>query len=238
MSEELQGQNRSAVGKLLHMMRWTRSEILNSVRTYLKSMKYYCVATPTRGLLLKPKGTWNGDQDYELEVDGYPDTNYATDVENRRSISEYSVFVCKAPVSMKNRQQKTVMLSTAEAELVAATQCAQDMLCVMRVLESVGLKVKKPMQLYCDAHKWRVGGRTRHVEVGGRTRQVEVRQYLLRKLQEEKIIHTQWISGDDTPSDLLSKNLTTPLFERHARRYDGWDEYMKRAFTANPQDGA
>jgi hypothetical protein len=44
-----------------------------------------------------------------------------------------------APVSMKSGQQKSVTLSTAEAELVLATQCAQDRLFVMRVLESIGL---------------------------------------------------------------------------------------------------
>jgi hypothetical protein len=58
-----------------------------------------------------------------------------------------------------------------EAELVAATQCAQDMLSNMRILESMGLKVKKPMILEIGnkgavdlTHNWRVGGRTRHVD--------------------------------------------------------------------------
>jgi hypothetical protein len=63
-------------------------------------------------------------------------------------------------------------LSTAEAELVSGTQCAQDMLFVMRVLESIGLKVKKPAILQFDnkgavdlANNWSIGGRTRHIEV-------------------------------------------------------------------------
>ena len=40
------------------------------------------------------------------------------------------------PTSMKSNMQLCVTLSVTEAELVAATQCAQDMLYVMRVLES------------------------------------------------------------------------------------------------------
>ena len=43
--------------------------------------------------------------------------------------------------------QQSVTLSVTEAELVAATSCAQEMLFIMRVLESIGLKVKKPMIL-------------------------------------------------------------------------------------------
>jgi hypothetical protein len=56
-------------------------------------------------------------------------------------ISGYCVMLEGAPVSMKSGQQKSVTLSTAEAELVSAKQCAQDMLFVMRVLESIGLQV-------------------------------------------------------------------------------------------------
>ena len=60
-----------------------------------------------------------------------------------------------------------IALSVTEAELYAATQCAQDMLFVMRVMESMGLRVKKPMNLFVDnkgavdlANNWSVGGRT------------------------------------------------------------------------------
>jgi histone deacetylase 1/2 len=248
MSEQLQNKYRSGVGKLLHMMRWSRPELLNSVRECSKAMKTsahahlktmyrimnYCVATPNRGLLLKPVGTWNGDRDFEFEIEGYPDANYATNIENRRSVSGYSVFMCKAPVSMKSGGQKSVTLSTAESELASVTQCVQDMLYVLRILELIELKVKKPMQMYCDnkgavdlANNWSVGGRTRHIAV---------RQYFLRELKEEGLIHMQWISGDDMPSDLFTKNLPAPLFEKHASRYVGIDEYMNN-LQCNPQDG-
>jgi hypothetical protein len=61
---------------LLHMMRWSRPEIYNSVRElsifmttgtttlHLKAMKRvmeYCVATENRGIMLKPDQKWNGD---------------------------------------------------------------------------------------------------------------------------------------------------------------------------------
>jgi hypothetical protein len=66
-------------------------------------------------------------------------------------------------------------LSTAESsELVASTQCAQDMLYDMRILESISLHMKKPMILKIDnkgavdlANNWSVGGQQqmRHIEV-------------------------------------------------------------------------
>ncbi len=104
-------------------------------------------------------------------------------------------------------------LLVTEAELAAATQCAQDMLFAMSVVELMGIKVKKPMILEIDnkgavdlTHSWSVGSRTRHVEV---------RQYFLRDLKEDGIIWSKWIPGDSNPSDLFTKNLGGPLFEKH-----------------------
>jgi hypothetical protein len=239
VSPEEQTAYRSGTGKLLHMMRWSRPEILNSVRELSRNMQVaskahmkamyktmrYCLATPLRGLLLKPTRIWDGNPEFEFIIKGRSDANYATDTSNRRSVSGYSVFLEEAPVAMKSVGQRSVTLSTAEAELAAATACAQEMLYVMRVLESIGLRVKKPMMLEIDnkgavdlANNWSVGGRTRHVEV---------RQYFLRELKEENVILTMWVPGSEMSSDLFTKNLERPLFEKHAKVYCGCDEYMR-----------
>ena len=50
------------------------------------------------------------------------------------------------------------------------TDCVQDMLYIMRVIESMELQVELPMVIQCDnkgavdlANNWSTGGRTRHV---------------------------------------------------------------------------
>ena len=117
-------------------------------------------------------------------------------------------------------------MSSTEAELMSATECAQDMLYVMWILESIGLSVKKPMTLEVDnedavdiANSWSVGGQTRHIET---------RYYLLRELKEQGVINTVWKRGLDMPSDLLTKNLARPLFECHLITYCGNDEYYAK----------
>jgi hypothetical protein len=117
---------------------------------------------------------------------------------------------------MRTIVHKSVTLSTAESELAAGTSCAQEMLYTMRVMESLGSKVKRPMILEMDnkgaldlANNWSVGGRSRHVEV---------RQYVLRVLKEENIILTVWIPGDTMSTDLFTKNLDRPLLES-----EGWN---------------
>jgi len=87
--------------------------------------------------------------------------------------------------------QKVVALSVTVVEGMSGVQCVQDFLYVMRVLESIGLRVKKPMILEIDnkgavdlANNWSVGGRTRHIET---------RQHFLRNLKEEGILKVTWM---------------------------------------------
>jgi hypothetical protein len=49
---------------------------------------------------------------------------------------------------MKSKMQEAVTLSVTEAELVAATTCIQEMIYTKKIVESMGLKVKLPMELY------------------------------------------------------------------------------------------
>jgi hypothetical protein len=72
LSPEDQARYRSATVVLLHMMRWSRAEVMNAVRDcscYMQSAQkshnkalnrvmMYCVGTPLRGLFLKPTEKW------------------------------------------------------------------------------------------------------------------------------------------------------------------------------------
>ena len=93
----------------------------------------------------------------------------------------------------------------------------------MRVLESVGLKVQKPMLLYIDnkgavdyVNNWSTSGRMRHVGI---------RLSFMRELKEQNLIHVVWCKSEDMPADLFTKNLSGPLFSKHTKRFCGDDEY-------------
>ena len=150
-------------------------------------------------------------------IKGRTDSNYATNSETRKSTSSIEVTLNGALVVMRSIGQKIVALSVTEAELIARTQGVQEMLYVMRLLESIGLKVKKPMILECDnkgaidiSNNWTVNGRTKHMDT---------RYYFLRELKEKGIIESRWISGNENSTDLFMKNLLNPAFTKHASYY-------------------
>jgi hypothetical protein len=79
------------------------------------------------------------------------------------------------------------------------------MLFAMRVLESIGLTVRKPMKLHMDnkgavnyANNWSASGRRRHVCI---------KLSFVRKLKEQGLLDIEWCRSEDMPADLFTKNL-------------------------------
>ena len=114
-------------------------------------------------------------------------------------------------------------LSVTESESISAVQCAQDMLFVMWVLESLGLQVEKPMVLMMNNrgaiglfNNWSVAGRTCHLDV---------RYNFMRELKESDMVTCVWLSGEEMSSDVFTKNLGGRVFAKHTKKYCGDDEY-------------
>jgi hypothetical protein len=112
--------------------------------------------------------------------------------------------------------QPIVSLSVTEAELVAATECAQDLIYEKNILELIGLKVELPIKLYIDNSgcidlicNWSSGGRTHHLETC---------MFWLCELKEEEpplIIHPVYCPSALNHSDIYTKNDETFLFNDH-----------------------
>jgi hypothetical protein len=143
--------------------------------------------------------------DNYFEITGVSDSDYAKDMQTRKSVSGYATFLNGALVTAKSKMQECKTLSVTKAELLAATNCIQDMLYTRNIFESMGLKIKLPMKVELSnkgakdiINNWSIGGRTRHVGV---------RFNFLRELKENGIIEIQWINTHENCSDILTKNL-------------------------------
>jgi hypothetical protein len=225
---------RSGVGKLLHMMRWSRPEIWNAVRElsrrmskcnndHMKAMKRvmkYCVDHPERGWMLKPLRTWNGkDKDFEFIISGKSDSNYATCSETRKSVTGFIVMLEGTVIAVKSGMQKIVALSVTEAEIIALVQCVQEMMYAAKILESLELKVKKPMIIECDnkgavdlVNGWSIGGGTKHMDI---------RIMFVRELKEQGVMSVKWVPTDENESDINTKNTNAKTFNKHIKTMCG-----------------
>ena len=121
------------------------------------------------------------------------------------------------PVLHISQEQKYCALSVTEASLIATVTVVQHMIYVMNLLNSFELKVELPMVIEIDnkdyvdlINNWLVSGRTRHIDV---------KKNYLRELKENGVIELRWSSGEENSSDLFTKNLGGPAFEKHSSKY-------------------
>ena len=230
---------RSGTALCMFMMQWSRPEIYNAARGLarqmasprlahvqaLRHLMRYMVATRRRGLVLSPTRVWDGSKKFKFRLRGRADSNYAANIDDRRSISGGRVFLEEAPACFRSATQKFVTLSVTEAEGAAGVMVAQDMLYAYRLLESLELQVELPMILEMDnkgavdlANNWSVGGRTRHVDV---------RNHFLRELKDLGLLVVKFVPGDENDADIFTKNTSAAVFERHIPKFIGVDEYME-----------
>ena len=178
---------------------------------------------------------WNGEENFEFVLHGRSDSDYATNKDDRRSVSGGRVFLNGAPIIFRSAMQKFATLSVTEAETAAGVMVVQDMMYAYRILVSLGLKVKTPMILEMDnkgavdlANNWSVGGRTRHVDV---------RNHFLRELKDQGLLLVQHIPGDQNDADIFTKNVPAALFNAHIPLYVGHDEYLHASAESRSREG-
>ena len=225
---------------MLHLVRWTRPEVANSVReltrgmtraspAHIKGMERemaHLIATKNRGRIIKPNRKIDPDKlkETKLIIDGGADADYAKDEARRRSVSGNGTLFEGVPISGKSKMQDQTALSVTESEGYSGSTSAQDMLFCAGLLESIGLQVQYPMTLRMD-NKGAID-LFNNYSVGGRTRHIQARVWFMRDIREEGKIQYKWIPTDDNFTDIFTKNLDAATFNKHAAVYCGHDEYM------------
>ena len=122
------------------LSKWMTDDSTVYHKKILQQTINYILHTKKRGLLLKSDMTVSDPKKDYFIVKGRTDSNYATNLETRKSTSRIEVTLNSAPVVMRSVGQKIVALSVTEVELIVITQGAQEMLHIIRLLKSISLK--------------------------------------------------------------------------------------------------
>ena len=105
----------------------------------------------TRLLTLALGNIGNNDSPLQTSLVGYFDLAHA-DTGSRRSTCGYLFLLNGSPVSWCSRVQRTIALSTTEAEYVAGTEAAREAIWLKGLLDTIcsSQPVKWPISLCCD----------------------------------------------------------------------------------------
>ena len=85
-----------------------------------------------------------------LSLIGFSDSDYAADIDTRRSRSGSAWYLCGNLISAQSKLQQSVTLSTAEAEFCALTLNTTFAMWAMQWIAETGFELEKPVMLYSD----------------------------------------------------------------------------------------
>ncbi|XP_057545831.1 secreted RxLR effector protein 161-like [Amaranthus tricolor] len=135
----------------------------------------------------------------ECLVTGYSDSDYATDVDTRRSVIGYVFTLGGSVVSWKSTLQSSVKLSTTEAEFMALTSAAKESIWLKGLVGELGI-AQDFATVYCDSLSaiCLAKDQVHH----DRTKHIDVRYHFLRT---EKRVKVKKIGTADKPADFFTK---------------------------------
>ena len=145
----------------------------------------------------------------ELQV--YTDSDFAGDVESRKSTSGYVFLMDDAAVAWLSKKQPIVTLSTTEAEYVAASVWACQVVWFKRVLEELGHRVKEGTVIWCDNTS--TIKLSKNPVFHGRCKHIGVRFHFLRELANNGEICLEHCESHEHVADILTKPLGREVFE-------------------------
>ena len=155
------------------------------------------------------KVTYGSPTSLVKPITGYSDSNWGSDLKDRRSVSGAVVKLWGSPVSWISRRQNTVALSTTEAEYMAIGVVTQEILWFrMWLKEVLGLTITVPV--YCDNVS--AISMTSHETDHQRTKHIDIRHHFVRDHVIKRDIEMKWITTKDQEADILTKMLPTSRF--------------------------
>ena len=151
-----------------------------------------------------------------IGLDGFCDADWGNS-DSRRSTTGYVFRYCGAPIHWKSKLQKTIALSTAEAEYYSASLAAVEVIYLRQLLKQMGFAPQSWTPVYEDNNaciEW-----SNHV-IGGRERakHIDIRKHFAHEVIKHGHMRLVRVDTSDQLADVFTKSLQPKL---HAKCLSG-----------------
>ena len=201
---------REAVGSLMYLMLSTRPDIAAAVQfvsrfgadpspqhwEVVKTIMKYVQKTKDATLTFKKQGV--------LQITGYCDSDWQSCVDTRRSNTGYVFLIGGAAVSWSSKRQRSVTLSSCEAEYVAACEATRELIWETAFIRELGYSIPTPI-VHMDSQS---ALQLIHNPVfHDKSKHIQARMHYVRERVQEGEVTFQKIKTDLNISDSLTKGV-------------------------------
>ena len=210
---------RAAIGSMMYTATCTRPDIafavnklaqfsmnpgqihwsaVQHVLSYLKAMK-------SHRLVLRGRSS-------EITLHGSADSDYASDIDTRKSVSGYAFFLGQGAISWSSKKQAMVATSSCEAEYISSCHAAKEAIWLRNLLNLLGYELWKLTHIQSD----NTGTITiiKDPSFHARTKHIDIQHHYVRERVEMKELEFNYTPSPETIADILTKPLSRPAHEK------------------------
>jgi hypothetical protein len=141
---------------------------------------------------------------------GYVDSDWASDKNDRRSITGYVFLICGGAVSWSSKKQHSTAQSSTEAKYMAGAHAAKKVAWLRTFLSEIGRILNSPTRLLVDNQS--AIALTKNPEFHNRTKHIAVRYHFIREKMEEGELAPEYVPTNEQVVDILTKGLPKAKF--------------------------
>ena len=157
------------------------------------------------GIVYKPSAT------DVFDIVAYSDSDWGSDADDRRSKTGYTVLVAGGAVVWQTKSQKTVALSSCEAELYAACEAVKEILWLTMFFTELKLKFNKPI-LYVDNQG--AIALAKNPVLHQRTKHIDIRYFFIREKIDNTMLEMLYVETKKNLADLFTKPVALATQQR------------------------
>lgn len=203
----------SLIGTLMYLAVATRPDISFAV-SYLSQFNNCYDSThfmAAKRVLRYLKGTIDEGLIYtKKEVDrsellkGAADADWGSCHVDRRSYTGYIFTFAGTPVSWEARKQRTIALSTAEAEYMAITEAAKEAIYLKRLLKDLHIS---DSVVKIDVDNQAAQKLTKHPVINAKSKHIDIRHHFIREAVANGEVSTDYTPTNENIADFMTKAL-------------------------------
>lgn len=204
---------RELVGSLMYIAVCTRPDISHAV-SYLSQFNN-CFGEvhwkAAKRVLRYLKGTINLSLVFSkggMDITAYADADWASNNIDRRSYTGYVFLLGKSIISWESKKQRTVALSSTEAEYMALSDTCKEALFIRKFLfEMLGVMAK--ITILNDSQS--AIKLCKNFMFHSRTKHIDIRHHFIKEIVNDGIVEVKYMSTNNMLADVLTKPLNKNL---------------------------